>query len=228
MNKRPILECYNINKSFPEGIQTIQVLHNINFHVSEGECIAIIGASGSGKSTLLHILGGLERADSGDVHILGRRFADLTELQRNQTRNRNIGFVYQFHHLLPEFSVLENICMPLFIRGIHQKKAFQQALPLVHQLDLFDKRHKKPSEISGGEKQRTAIARALLPNPACILADEPTGNLDAQTAMQVFNTLKASKQMSLVLVTHDYSLANKMDKIFELKNGILSPLSDKK
>lgn len=219
-----ILDCRDVHKTYVEHkLQTV-VLKNVSFVLREGEKIAIMGASGSGKSTLLHILGGLDKPSHGSVWVNGESIADMTEKKRCAFRNQHLGFVYQFHYLLPEFSVLENVCMPLQLRGEARKSMLQSATMLLEKVGLSHRLHHKPSEISGGERQRAAIARALITKPTCLLADEPTGNLDNQTAKQVSQLLCDLNQrfnLSTVLVTHDQQLAARMDRILYLENACL-------
>jgi lipoprotein-releasing system ATP-binding protein len=221
MNK-PIIHCQNLAKNFKDGQLFIEVLKNINLTIYPGEQVAIVGASGSGKSTLLHLLGGLEKPTAGEIYIQGQNINQLTEKVRCQLRNQTLGFIYQFHHLLPEFTVLENVCIPLLINKIAPKLAIEKAEALLDKLGILQRKQHKLAEISGGERQRAAIARALVNNPKCILADEPTGNLDQQTAETVYAAMLAVNrdyQTSLVLVTHDRHLAAKMDRILQLEQG---------
>ena len=219
-----ILSCNNVSKIFHDGTLHVEVLRDISFSVHRGERVAIVGASGAGKSTFLHLLGGLDKPTTGVVRIAYQDSSQLSESKLSYIRNRYLGFIYQFHHLLPEFSVLENVCIPLLLRGNHPKEAEKQALILLKKVGLENRQHHKLGEISGGERQRTAIARALVTKPACVLADEPTGNLDQQTAACVYETLLALNSelnASLVIVTHDMNLAKQLDKIFVMENGYL-------
>ncbi len=219
-----ILECKNISQIFKDGETTIPVLDQINFHVNHGESVAIMGASGAGKSTLLQLLGGLDNPTSGQVLLKGTDLSTMSAKKRGQLRNKYLGFVYQFHHLLPEFSALENVMMPLLIARQSKKNAREQALLLLDKVGLKDRVKHRPAQMSGGERQRTAIARALVANPACILADEPTGNLDETTALAVIDLmLDLNKQQNngIIIVTHDKFLAAKMSKIYELTGGQL-------
>ncbi len=219
-----VLSCNGVVKTFKQGAYEVPVLKSIDLRVLKGETIAIVGASGSGKSTLLHILGGLDAPTSGEVTLLDQRMDVLSAKEQGNLRNRALGFIYQFHHLLPEFTALENVAMPLAIRGMNTIEAKAQAQSMLNDVGLAHRVTHKPGELSGGERQRVAVARALVTRPACVLADEPTGNLDRGTADQVFElimTLNAKYQTALVMVTHDPQLAKKMQRKLSFVDGKL-------
>jgi len=221
----PVLQAHALSKHFSDGVSQVRVLEQINLSLKRGESLAIVGASGSGKSTLLHILGGLDRASQGEVTLMGQSLSALGPAQLGQLRNQHLGFVYQFHHLLPELNAWENVAMPLWIRRDSNKSSEEEAKTLLSRLGLSSRLTHRPSELSGGERQRVAIARALITKPACVLADEPTGNLDRQTAKEVFElmlSMSKSIETSFIVVTHDPELAALCDRVMHLKLGFLS------
>jgi lipoprotein-releasing system ATP-binding protein len=223
-----VLQCRDLSKTYREGPQSVDVLKSIDLSVAEGESIAIIGASGSGKSTLLNLLGGLDKPCHGEVFVREQAFSSLNDNQRGAIRNSSLGFVYQFHHLLPEFSALENVCMPLLIGKVSPAESKRRANEILSAVGLAARASHKPAELSGGERQRVAIARALVSNPACVLMDEPTGNLDQHTAddiQQLMLSLNRDYKTSFIVVTHDHALAAKMDRVFVLNEGVLSEKS---
>lgn len=220
-----ILNCQDVVKTFDDGPLHVEVLKQIDLTLLRGEQIAIVGASGSGKTTLLHILGGLEKPTSGQVFVEGEALESLPDSKIARLRNQSLGYIYQFHHLLPEFTALENVAMPALLGGLSVKAAEEKARALLSKVDLSHREQHKLAQLSGGERQRTAIARALVNDPACVLADEPTGNLDGATAEKVYETLlelNRELQTSIVLVTHDLSLARRMDKVYRIEAGQLN------
>ncbi len=224
-NGSSVVACHKLTKTFMIGKQEVAVLKGVNLEVLRGERLAIVGASGSGKSTLLHLLGGLDDATSGGVQILGRNMDSLSEAQRGNLRNHSLGFVYQFHHLLPEFTAMENVAMPLLIRGKRLHEASQHAAAMLEQVGLAHRLKHHPSELSGGERQRVAVARALVTGPSCVLADEPTGNLDQVSAHSLFDLMqRLNEEMntSFIVVTHDYELAGRMQRRMRLTDGVLA------
>ena len=222
-----VLEAKDITKTFTDGRSSVDVLKGLSLQVCAGEFVSIVGSSGSGKSTLLHVLGGLDRPTSGEVFLNNERFDTLNETKRGELRNQHLGFVYQFHHLLPEFTALENVAMPLMLRqSANYKQVSEQAKYLLDRVGLSHRLTHKPGELSGGERQRVALARALVAQPKVMLADEPTGNLDRHTAMTIFELLtdlKKELDMAMLIVTHDEQLAQSADRILHMQDGIWTP-----
>lgn len=220
----PVLACYNLAKSYLDGVSKIDVLRQINLEVNAAEMVAIIGSSGSGKSTLLHLLGGLDKPSEGHVMLSGKNIQELSEKEKCKLRNNHLGFVYQFHHLLPEFSALENVGMPLLIHGDDPKAIEEKAAHLLEQVGLQNRMKHRLGQLSGGERQRVAIARALVSDPLCVLADEPTGNLDpanAERVLQLFFDLQKARKTSVVMVTHDSGIANNAQRVMKIDQGKL-------
>lgn len=220
-----ILACEAVCKNYYDGQLNVQVLNNLTLQVDKGQSIGIVGASGSGKSTLLHILGGLDKPTSGRVSLMGQDLSELSQKQLSRLRNQHLGFVYQFHHLLPEFSALENVMMPLLIGKRPKEQARERALLMLEKVGLKDRVLHRPGELSGGERQRAAIARALVTDPACLLADEPTGNLDRKNALNILDMMMELKQelgTALVVVTHDDEMAARFDRVLNMTDGALS------
>ena len=220
-----VLSCKGLTKTFDDAGSLVTVLQDVDFQLPAGETAAIVGASGSGKSTLLHLLGGLDKPTAGTVEVAGQEMTALSDSARGRLRNRALGFVYQFHHLLPEFTAEENVAMPLLVRRASGRQAFTEARKLLHDVGLSHRLGHKPSQLSGGERQRAAVARALITRPSIVLADEPTGNLDSRNGEQVFELmlrLNAEHGTSLLVVTHDHELAGRMNRTWTLEDGLMS------
>lgn len=227
MSNSIVLECRELSKQYQDGKQVVDVFRSIDLTLSKGEACAIVGSSGSGKTTLLNLLAGLDLATTGEVSLAGVSWSSMKDSKRAKMRNKEMGFVYQFHHLLPEFTALENVLMPMWIAGMNKKEAQHRGEELLAQVGLKDRLNHKPSQLSGGERQRVAIARALANRPACVLMDEPTGNLDETTSLEIqnlINTLKTTYDMAFLVVTHDEKMLSWMDSAYRLSQGALHPL----
>jgi len=223
-NHDAVLSCHALAKAFQDGVLRVDVLKKIDLEIATGERVAIIGSSGSGKSTLLHLLGGLDKPSSGEIRVAGKKIDHLSENELSLIRNRTLGFIYQFHHLLPEFTVLENVCIPLLLRDLSPYEAKEKAFTILEKVGLNHRDQHKLGELSGGERQRTAIARALVTDPVCVLADEPTGNLDHKNADRIYELmleLNRTLKTSFLIVTHDIRLTQHMDRTLELVDGYL-------
>lgn len=224
MTNSLVLNAQHVKRHYEDGVNRVEVLRDVNLHVDKGEMVAIVGASGSGKSTLLHVLGLLDKPSSGTLEITGQPTDSLSEKQRSLIRNQSLGFVYQFHHLLPEFTALDNVAMPLIVRRMSRKEARSEAEKIIEQVGLAHRAHHYPGQLSGGERQRIALARALVTQPACVLADEPTGNLDRETAQEMFTLLQKMNRefgIAFVIVTHDPALAALAHRQLSMDQGIL-------
>lgn len=222
-----VIDAKGLSKTYDEGVNALRIFNDVDFTLQKGESVSILGSSGSGKTTLLNILGGLDKSSSGSVTLCGKDLANCSEKVVTKLRNQHLGFVYQFHHLLPEFTAVENVAMPLYIAGLSRKKAEKKALEFLEKVGLTKRAKHKPSELSGGERQRVAIARALVNDPVCVLMDEPTGNLDDTTAKKIqalMLELKEQLETSFVVVTHDTQLAHKMDRVLMMEDGGLRTL----
>ena len=228
MSNDLVLACYNVSRTYQDGKLKVDVIQNLDLEVKPGESVSIVGASGSGKSTLLHIMGGLDTPSSGEVRLMGQPLKDVSQKDLGLLRNQHLGFVYQFHHLLPEFTALENVKMPLLIGKVNKAEAEQRAIEMLEKVGLGSRLDHRPSELSGGERQRAAIARALVTKPKCLLADEPTGNLDrknAQVILDLMLDLQRELGTALVVVTHDEELATRFGRMLTMREGHLMPYS---